>query len=659
MAATLSVVVPVYGTKRDLPACLESLRTQSLRDAEFLLVDDASPDGAGAVLAEYARRDSRFRVLTHSQNRGLFAARMTGADAATGKYLAFLDSDDFVSVDFYRAAVALAEENDFDLVMGDTVWQRENGDRFVRPVHADCVLEDELRGNAVRDAFFQQAMTCYSFHTIWNKVIRRDLWLRCAPYYAPLAKKHIVMTEDIAFSVVLYFFAQGFGRHRGDGVFYPNIYVNDIPLQGKTLDEAAALVTQQVQSLISSFKITLRTQDGRSWDITGDSLNMQYNVADQLDQLWAIGHTGSSSVRYEQVKALEEEPAMRYTTLSYDMSQVNQILSQIKSEVDLPAVNATRVDDETKWPPFSYTDETAGQTLDITGLNERICTMVNMLESGVVDLTPVPVQPSVTRAQLEAQIVKLSSFETTVGKTGDYVESRTENIRVGTERFNRLTVAPGKSVSFNKVALKRTAANGYQVALEIAYGNYVEGIGGGICQVSSTLYNAVVNAGLTVNKRTPHAIPSSYVDKGKDATVSDDRYDFVFTNNTGANIYIETQFVKVKGYWTSRFIIYGRPDPNGYTYKLDSQVVETIPLPEPTYKKDKNGEYVIYDDETYQVSKGREGYVVDVYLVTMDSNGLEISREKKYTDTYKAAAPIYYVGVTPRETPMPDVPSID
>lgn len=446
---------------------------------------------------------------------------------------------------------------------------------------------------------------------------------------------------------------------RGDGVFYPNIYVNDIPLQGKTLDEAAALVTQQVQSLISSFKITLRTQDGRSWDITGDSLNMQYNVADQLDQLWAIGHTGSSSVRYEQVKALEEEPATRYTTLTYDMSQVNQILSQIKAEVDRPAVSATRVDDETKWPPFSYTDEEAGQTLDISGLNEKICAMVDTLESGVVDLTPVPVQATVTRAQLEAQIVRLSSFETTVGKTGDYVESRTENIRIGTEKFNHLTIRAGESVSFNKVAGKRTEANGYQPALEIAYGNYVEGIGGGICQVSSTLYNAVVNAGLTVNKRTPHAIPSSYVDKGKDATVSDDRYDFVFTNNTGADIYIETQFVKVKGYWTSRFIIYGRPDPNGYTYKLDSQVVETIPLPDPTYEKDKTGEHVIYDDETAVRYKGREGYVVDVYLVTMDSKGLEISREKKYTDTYKASAPIYYVGVTPRETPVPAVPSID
>ena len=441
---------------------------------------------------------------------------------------------------------------------------------------------------------------------------------------------------------------------RGDGVFYPNIFVNDIPLEGKTLDEAAAVVTQQVQSLISSFRITLRTEDGRSWDITGDSLNMKYDIADQLDQLWAIGHTGSSSTRYEQVKALEAEPAMRYTTLTYDLSQVNQILNQIKAEVDQPAVSATRVQDDSKWPPFSYTDDIPGQTLDITGLNERICTMVDTLVSGDVVLSPTPVQATITRAQLEAQIVKLSSYETTVGKSGEYAEARAENVRLGTEKFNHLVIRAGESVSFNKVAGTRTVANGYQQALEIAYGNYVLGTGGGICQVSSTLYNAVVNAGLTVNKRTPHAIPSSYVEKGLDATVSDDRYDFVFTNNTNSDIYIETEFVKVKGYYHSRFTIYGRPDPNGYTYKLVSQVVETIPLPEPTYEKDTTGEHVFYDDETAVKSNGREGYVVDVYLVTMDSKGLEISREKKYTDTYKASAPVYWIGVNPHETPIPE-----
>lgn len=442
---------------------------------------------------------------------------------------------------------------------------------------------------------------------------------------------------------------------RGDGVFYPNIFVNDIPLEGKTLDEAAAVVTQQVQSLISSFRITLRTEDGRSWDITGDSLNMKYDIADQLDQLWAIGHTGSSSTRYEQVKALEAEPAMRYTTLTYDLSQVNQILNQIKAEVDQPAVSATRVQDDSKWPPFSYTDDIPGQTLDITGLNERICAMVDTLESGVVVLSPTPVQATITRAQLEAQIVKLSSYETTVGKSGEYAEARAENVRLGTEKFNHLVIKAGESVSFNKVAGKRSnPANGYQQALEIAYGNYVLGTGGGICQVSSTLYNAVVNAGLTVNKRTPHAIPSSYVEKGLDATVSDARYDFVFSNNTNSDIYIETEFVKVKGYYHSRFTIYGRPDPNGYTYKLVSQVVETIPLPEPTYEKDTTGEHVFYDDETAVKSSGREGYIVDVYLVTMDSKGLEISREKKYTDTYKASAPVYWIGVNPHETPIPE-----
>ena len=441
---------------------------------------------------------------------------------------------------------------------------------------------------------------------------------------------------------------------RGDGVFYPNIFVNDIPLEGKTLDEAAAVVTQQVQSLISSFRITLRTEDGRSWDITGDSLNMKYDIADQLDQLWAIGHTGSSSTRYEQVKALEAEPAMRYTTLTYDLSQVNQILNQIKAEVDQPAVSATRVQDDSKWPPFSYTDDIPGQTLDITGLNERICTMVDTLVSGDVVLSPTPVQATITRAQLEAQIVKLSSYETTVGKSGEYAEARAENVRLGTEKFNHLVIRAGESVSFNKVAGKRTVANGYQQALEIAYGNYVLGTGGGICQVSSTLYNAVVNAGLTVNKRTPHAIPSSYVEKGLDATVSNDRYDFVFSNNTNSDIYIETEFVKVKGYYHSRFTIYGRPDPNGYTYKLVSQVVETIPLPEPTYEKDTTGEHVFYDDETAVKSSGREGYIVDVYLVTMDSKGLEISREKKYTDTYKASAPVYWIGVNPHETPIPE-----
>ena len=447
---------------------------------------------------------------------------------------------------------------------------------------------------------------------------------------------------------------------RGDNVFYPNIFVNNIPLEGKSLDEAAALVTQQVQSLVSQWRITLRTQDGRSWDITGEDLKMKYDVADQLDQLWAIGHTGSSSARYEQVKALEEAPIMRYTTLTYDLSRVNQILSQIKGEIDSPPVSAQRIYDEAKWPPYSYTDDVSGRQLDITGLNERICGMVDRLESGVVDLSPVVVEAPITRKYLESQIVQLASYETTIGKTGDYVEARHENIRIGTEKFDRLIIKSGESVSFNKVAGKRTAANGYQPALELAYGEYVEGYGGGICQVSSTLYNAVVNAGLEIRTRYQHSLPSSYVSLGLDATVQDDRLDFVFKNNTSGDIFISAEYYKGKNnYYRCKFTIHGRPDPNGYSYHLESVVKEEIPIPAPTMIPDKNAQYVVYDDETHQTSKGEKGYIVDVYLVAKDKKGLEVFRELRYTDTYKAQTPKIYVGVTPKETPVPPDPLID
>lgn len=215
----LSVVVPVYGTEKYLRTCLDSLMQQTLRDAEFLLVDDATPDRSGRIMQEYAARDPRFRILRHEENRGLFAARLTGIEAAQGAYIAFLDSDDYVSVDFYRHAVERADEGGFDVVMGDTVWVEADGRKLVRPMHALCVTAEELRGEEVRRAFFAQELQCYSWHTVWNKVYRRDLFMRCLPHLKKLTER-IVMCEDIAYSVVLLHEAQSFARIHGDGVFY-------------------------------------------------------------------------------------------------------------------------------------------------------------------------------------------------------------------------------------------------------------------------------------------------------------------------------------------------------------------------------------------------------------------------------------------------------
>ena len=103
--------------------------------------------------------------------------------------------------------------------MGDTVWEQQDGQRVVRPVHECCVGADALYGDEVRRAFYAQELNCYSWHTIWNKVYRRSLFERCLPDLKRL-DGHIIMTEDVAFSTVLLYEARSLARIHGDGVFY-------------------------------------------------------------------------------------------------------------------------------------------------------------------------------------------------------------------------------------------------------------------------------------------------------------------------------------------------------------------------------------------------------------------------------------------------------
>ena len=416
---------------------------------------------------------------------------------------------------------------------------------------------------------------------------------------------------------------------RGDGVFYPNIFVNNIPLEGRTLDEAASIVTQQVNNLIASWRITLRAQDGRTWDITGKDLKMSYDVADQLDQLWAIGHTGPSAQRYEQVKQLEEGPVMRYTTLTYDMSAVNQILTQIKGEVDRSPVSATKVYDENLWPPYTYTDDVPGQELDISGLSERIMGMVDTLESGIVDLAPTRVEAPITRAYLESQIVQLATYETSIAKAGDYAEARAENVRIGTEKFDKLIIRSGEQVSFNKVTGLRTTANGFSVALELAYGEYVEGVGGGICQVSSTLYYCTLVADLEIITRSPHSYVSSYMPIGMDATVSWGGPHFTFKNNTNYPIRIEAKeeegYVKVKLIGT---------DEKDYYIKMEYEIVGSQ-SPGVTYREFPSDNPQGYTDGQV-IATPYTGYTAKTYKVKYDKETDElISRDFDRTSQYK------------------------
>ena len=219
MEAKVSVVIPVYGTEKYLTRCLNSVINQIYRNLEIIVVNDCSPGNAEEIILDFCKKDKRIKYLKHDVNRGLFQARLTGSKQASGDYIAFLDSDDYVSFDFYYSLITRAQEEAADITIGKTVIEMEDGSRFVNHFH-DCSLNvDVLEGEAVKRQFFDHRGRCYSWHTVWNKLYNMSLWKTAAPFYDKI-KTHVIMTEDIAFSSVLFYFAQKVVTTNSSACFY-------------------------------------------------------------------------------------------------------------------------------------------------------------------------------------------------------------------------------------------------------------------------------------------------------------------------------------------------------------------------------------------------------------------------------------------------------
>lgn len=215
----ISIIMPVYNTEEYFDRCIESVLNQSYRNIELIVVDDCSPGNIQEKVQRYLVQDQRVQIVTHEDNKGLFQARLTGARKATGEYIAFIDSDDYVSLDYYHTLLDKAVTEQADITIGHTVHQRQDGYKYIYNLHEACFHFDRLKGDAVREKFYTQKGQCYAWHTVWNKLYSRKLWNRCVPYYEKI-DQHIIMTEDIAFSSVLFYFAQSVTTTANDAYFY-------------------------------------------------------------------------------------------------------------------------------------------------------------------------------------------------------------------------------------------------------------------------------------------------------------------------------------------------------------------------------------------------------------------------------------------------------
>lgn len=182
MEPKLSVVVPVYNVEKYIGEMIESLQKQTLRDLEIILVDDGSPDNSGAICDEYAAKDERIKVI-HKPNGGVGAARNDGLDAATGEWIVFCDSDDWVEADAFEKLILLGEKHEADvvfgdanLVYGDTVQKTQfYKDEFVT---SDRNLIDQLIAADFSRTYCYnppEAGPAFGYGGPWNKVVRRQL----------------------------------------------------------------------------------------------------------------------------------------------------------------------------------------------------------------------------------------------------------------------------------------------------------------------------------------------------------------------------------------------------------------------------------------------------------------------------------------------------
>ncbi len=174
----LSILVPVYGVEAYLPACLDSILAQADEGVEVVLVDDASPDGCAAVLADYAARyPQRVRVLTHECNQGISAARNTLLEAARGEYLWFIDSDDLLEPRALASLKRITDAHKPDLITcGFRSFDDATGRaRKARYAHIPSYLGAAGVLSTDRDALLQGLFATGRFHP-WSKIVRRAVW---------------------------------------------------------------------------------------------------------------------------------------------------------------------------------------------------------------------------------------------------------------------------------------------------------------------------------------------------------------------------------------------------------------------------------------------------------------------------------------------------
>lgn len=422
----------------------------------------------------------------------------------------------------------------------------------------------------------------------------------------------------------------------------PGITCLGLDLSGMSKQEAADAIKSETASLLDNKQLTVTYLD-QSVQYRAAELGYQIDADKMAEIAYSYGHSDDYPMGAQKTQEICAQGKDVALEASVDQDTLKAAVSQLASTIDR--------DPEDSKPSFvngkfTFTDDVTGYKVNQDVAEARIEQALLQGDQGgldsdqTVELPVTEIAPKVTKANLDTTYQVIGEYTTYYDAS---VTSREQNLKTASSKINGTILMPGDEFNYNQTVSPVTVENGYATANIIANGEYVLGIGGGLCQGSTTIYNAVIRAELEVTERWEHAYPAHYVPIGLDAMVyTEGAYNFRFVNDSGYPIYMEMQCGD--GALTVRLYGHEIHDASRQV-SWDSVVVETVPKPADKLVEDptlKAGEKVLFES-------GEEGEIVDTYKTVTD-NG-QTTREFFTRSNYESSPDIYHVG--PSNTSQP------
>lgn len=423
--------------------------------------------------------------------------------------------------------------------------------------------------------------------------------------------------------------------------FYPGIVIDGVDVGGMTKEQATQAVAAVQPEAPVSLDIALELE-GNSYPLDLSSLPLESNMTQVIDEAFNYAKPAPDAsdeavkINYNMYQQLKNQPVEYTTAYTVNTEGLLTIVSGVVDPLNQSVSDAYISNFDVDSKGFDIVPDQKGIAVDAQATSDAVKALIDSRTyEGTVGVVATITDPALTVADINENFGLVSSFYTVTTNNSN----RNANIALACEKINGTKLEPGEEFSFNGVVGQRTTANGFKEATVIQGGQYEQGLGGGICQVSSTLYNAVVMANLNVTERHAHAWPSSYVDEGLDATVDYGVLDFKFKNDTDYQVYVLAWWDPADS--TCHCEIYGKKLPDGQYIKFVSEVSKGATPSEVEYVA--NAEMAVGTSNT--VRAAHCSVTATAYQVWYDKDGNEIQSIEYNTTYYKSYKKKVEVGV--------------